>query len=91
MMLGPGHPDTLTSMNNLAVTFSEQGKHEEAEELELKVLDLCKKVLGPEHPHILTSMPNLARTYLDQEKYEEAEKVKIKIQAIQQTLQIQEE
>ena len=65
-VLGPEHPDTLTSMANLAVTYSGQGKYEEAGELELKVLDLSKKVLGPEHPDTLISMANLVRTYLDQ-------------------------
>ena len=41
-------------MTDLAVTYSDQGKHEEAEELELKVLNLHKKVLGSEHPDTLT-------------------------------------
>ena len=62
-MLGPEHPHTLTAMPNLAVSYSYQKKCEEAEELELKVLDLHKKVLRPEHPDTLTSMANLARTY----------------------------
>ena len=81
-VLGPEHPDTLTSMVNLAATFSNQGKYEEAEELELKVLGVHKKLLGPEHPHTLDSMMNLARTYSAQEKYEEAEKLQMEIQAI---------
>jgi len=31
--------------------------------LQLKVLDLHRRVLGPEHPNILTSMENLAAMY----------------------------
>ena len=49
-VLGTEHPDTLRSMNNLAVKYSVEGKYEEAGELQLKALDLHKKVLGPEHP-----------------------------------------
>ena len=61
--LGPEHPDTLTSMGNLARIYSEQGEYERAGELELKALDLSKKVLGSEHPDTLHSIENLARTY----------------------------
>ena len=75
---GTEHPLTLTSMANLAVTYSKQGKYEEAEELQLKVLDLHEKVLGPEHPSTLTSIANLARIYSDQEKYEEAVELQLK-------------
>jgi len=60
MVLGPEHPDTLTSMENLATTYSGQGRYEEGREIKLKVLHLCKKVLGSEYPHTLTSMNNLA-------------------------------
>ena len=67
-VLGPQHPDTLISMLNLAMTYSHQGKYKKAEELDLKVLDLHKKVLGPEHPHTLTSMNNLAVIYRSQKK-----------------------
>ena len=38
--LGKKHPSTLTSMENLAVTYAHQGKYEQAEELMLNVLDL---------------------------------------------------
>jgi tetratricopeptide (TPR) repeat protein len=72
---GKKHPLTLTSMNNLAVTYSDQGKYKEAGKLKLKVLDLCKRVLGPQHPDTLTSMNSLAGTYSDQGQYEEAEEL----------------
>ena len=34
MVLGKEHPDTLTSMNNLALVLSQQGKYEQAEEMQ---------------------------------------------------------
>ena len=60
-------------------------------QLKLKVVDLQRKVLGPQNPPTLKSMMNIARTYSAQEKYEEAEKLQMEIQAIQQTLQVEEE
>ena len=62
------HPHILTRMANLAGIYSSQTKYEEAEELELMVLDLHVKVLGPEHPQTLISIANLARTYSEEGK-----------------------
>ena len=61
-VLGEEHPDTLTSMGNLAVTLSAQGDHAGARQLEERVLEVRKRVLGEEHPSTLTSMGNLAVT-----------------------------
>lgn len=38
--LGSEHPNTLTSMNSLGKTYHEQGKLSEAEELQVKALDV---------------------------------------------------
>ena len=62
-VLGAEHPDTLTSMANLASTYRNQGRWKEAEELEVQVMETRKRVLGAEHPDTLTSMNNLAHTY----------------------------
>ncbi|XTI86827.1 hypothetical protein V2W45_1456124 [Cenococcum geophilum] len=37
-VLGPEHPDTLTSMSNLAGVLERQGKFEEAEDLQKQEL-----------------------------------------------------
>ena len=78
-ILGEEHPDTLTSMNNLAYTYSDQGKWEEAKKLQVQDLEIAKRVLGEEHPDTLTSMSNLASTYSDQGKWEEAEKLGVQV------------
>ena len=57
------HPDTLTSIANLASTFWSQGRWTEAEELEVQVMETKKRVLGQEHPSTLTSIINLASTF----------------------------
>ena len=36
--LGPHHPDTLTVIANLANTYSDQGRWDEAEKLEVQVV-----------------------------------------------------
>ncbi|KAL4911981.1 hypothetical protein BDW62DRAFT_215383 [Aspergillus aurantiobrunneus] len=68
-VLGPEHPSTLTSMNNLASTYRNQGRWKEAEEL----------VLGPEHPDTLASMNNLASTYQNQGQWKEAEELGVQV------------
>ncbi|PIG85755.1 kinesin light chain 1 and [Aspergillus arachidicola] len=42
-LLGPKHPDTLTSMANLASTYWNQGQWKKAEELEVQVMELRNK------------------------------------------------
>ncbi|KAH8824127.1 hypothetical protein DL96DRAFT_1502139 [Flagelloscypha sp. PMI_526] len=64
-ILGPGHPDTLRSMSNLALTYSDLGQHRKALELKERVLKLQRHVLGEEHPDTLRSMSSFANTYSD--------------------------
>lgn len=59
---GDEHPDTLTSMNNLAATLRAQGDLMSARDLEEHVLAVRRRVLGDDHPDTLTSMNNLAGT-----------------------------
>ncbi len=54
--LGPDHPDTLASMNNLANSYSDLGRHAEALKLREETLALRKAKLGPDHPDTLASM-----------------------------------
>ena len=75
--IGEEHPDTLTSMANLAATYRNQGRWKEAEELNVGVVETTKRVLGEEHPDTLTSMANLASTYRNQERWKEAEELNV--------------
>jgi hypothetical protein len=50
-------------MANLASTYRSQGRWEEAEKLEVQVMDMSKTKLGADHPDTLTSMNNLAFTW----------------------------
>ena len=59
-MLGPEHPDTLTSVNNLAACMRALGDAAGALPLYRRALDSRERVLGKEHPNTLTSVNNLA-------------------------------
>ncbi|KAK3984258.1 hypothetical protein QBC44DRAFT_301710 [Cladorrhinum sp. PSN332] len=83
--LGVDHPDTLTSMANLASTFWNQGRWEEAEKLEVQVMETSKTKLGVDHPDTLTSMANLASTYSNQGRWEEAEKLEVQVMETSKT------
>ncbi|MEJ2703724.1 MAG: serine/threonine-protein kinase [Sedimentisphaerales bacterium] len=63
-VLGGEHPDTLISMNNLALLHYYQGRYGEAEALCLKTVKTMKRVLGEDHPNTLTLMNTLTSLYL---------------------------
>ena len=62
-LLGPDHPDTLTSRNNLAYAYESVGRLTEAITLFEQVLTDSIRVLGEDHPDTLASRNNLAGAY----------------------------
>ena len=50
-VLGPDHPNTLTSRSNLAVGYSAAGRTSDAIALWEQTLATMERVLGPDHPH----------------------------------------
>ena len=62
-VLGPDHPDTLASRNNLALGYQAVGRHGEAITLHEATLTAMERVLGPDHPDTLNSRNNLAVDY----------------------------
>ena len=75
VLYGQDHPDTLGSMNNLAVVLNNQGKYNEAEKMNRQALVLEETVLGKKHPSTLISMNNLAALLSSQGRYKEAEEM----------------
>ena len=59
-VLGPDHPDTATSLHNLALLLRDQGDLAGGRPLLERALVIREKVLGPEHPDTATSLGNLA-------------------------------
>jgi hypothetical protein len=62
-MLGPDHPDTLTSRSNLAIGYRAAGRLDEAISLHKQTLAARERTLGPDHPDTLQSRHNLAVAY----------------------------
>jgi Tetratricopeptide repeat len=59
--LGPEHPATLTTRNNLARWTGEAGDAAGVRGQFAELLPVQERILGPEHPHTLTTRSNLAR------------------------------
>jgi tetratricopeptide (TPR) repeat protein len=78
-VLGEDHPDTLTSMANLASTYRNQGRWRESESLGVQVMETSMSVLGEDHPDTLASMANLASTYRNQGRWRESESLGVQV------------
>ena len=61
--LGPHHPDTLASRNNLASAYRAAGRLNEAIPLYEQTLNECSRILGPDNPGTLATRNNLAYAY----------------------------
>ena len=73
--LGPDHPSTLASRNNLADAYRDAGRLDEAIALYEQTLEDSTRILGPAHPVTLTSRNNLAGAYRAAGRMEDAEKL----------------
>jgi tetratricopeptide (TPR) repeat protein len=72
-VLGPEHPDTATSLNNLACLVRDMGLREEAEPLFRRAIAIGEKILGGEHPDVATRWSNLACLLRDAGRTDDAE------------------
>jgi tetratricopeptide (TPR) repeat protein/predicted Ser/Thr protein kinase len=61
--LGEKDPDTLKSIDRLAVLYRLEGKYAKAEPLRKELLDIRERSLGDLHPDTLDAMNNLALLY----------------------------
>ena len=70
--LGPDHPTTLASRNNLANAYRSAGRLEQAIPLFERTLEDRERVLKPNHPDILASRNDLANAYRSAGRLEQA-------------------
>jgi tetratricopeptide (TPR) repeat protein len=70
--LGPDHPDTLATCNNLADGYRDAGRTAEAITLFEQTVADRERVLGTDHPNTLASRNNLALAYQDAGRTAEA-------------------
>ena len=72
-LLGPEHPVTVDSLNNLGRLYTETGRYEEAADLLSRCADIDNRKLGADHPSSLTTLDNLAGLYLELGDHDRAE------------------
>ena len=60
-VLGEEHPDTLWSMDNLAITVKSKGEDQKAIALMEECIEKRKRVLGQDHPYTKRSEKTLSR------------------------------
>ena len=71
---------------NFALVLQENGDFNSAEQLEVQVMDMRKKILGADHPDTLRSIANLASTYRNQGRWNEAEQLDIQVMDMRKKL-----
>ncbi|KAJ5416976.1 uncharacterized protein N7487_000526 [Penicillium crustosum] len=82
---GAEDKDTLNSTTILAEAYRIEGRWEEAEQLQVQVMETRKTKLGVDHPDTLSSMANLASTYSNQGRWEEAEQLQVQVMETSKT------
>ena len=70
---GADHPDTLITMNNLALLYRAKRAYSQAEPLFQATIAGRRRVLGEEHPDTLNTIANLAMLYLAEGEFSKAE------------------
>jgi len=71
-VLGPDHPDTAKSLDDLAKLIYALGEYETARPLFERALAIRERVLGPDHPATAKSLNNLAELLRTLSEYETA-------------------
>ena len=71
--LGSEHPQTATSLNNLAQLLQATNRLTEAEPLMKRALAITEASYGTDHPQVATSLNNLAQLLQDTNRLAEAE------------------
>src|SRR5882757_395383 len=69
-----------------AMVMDENGDWENAEQLQIEVMDMRKKLLGANHPDTIKSMGNLATTRRKQGRWNEAELLEIRVMDMRKKL-----
>ena len=73
---------TATSIGNLAMLYTKQGRYKEAEAMYVEKLAMRRKTLPEDHPDIANSLGSLALLYMNQGRYDEAEPMYVKALAM---------
>lgn len=77
--LGPEHEDTLSSMGLLGVAYNKLDNWKEAQQIQLQVLEIAKRVLTSSHRITLKGMSRLALTYSKQGQAKQCQKLQVDV------------
>jgi len=80
--LGPDHPDTSHSLNNLAALYEAQGMYVEAESLYKRAIAIIEKALGYKHPDLLMVLTNYADLLRKMNRGDEAARLEARVAEI---------
>jgi CHAT domain-containing protein/Flp pilus assembly protein TadD len=72
-ILGELHPETIASLNNLALLNDLLGHSQEAEAIFRKAVEAKRDVLGDQHPELATGLSNLGLLYQSRGDFAKAE------------------
>ncbi len=72
-MLGQEHPNTLTTINDLARLYQSTGRYAEADPLYVKVLEVRRRMMRAQDPDTLASLASLGGLRIQQQRYADAE------------------
>jgi tetratricopeptide (TPR) repeat protein len=70
--LGDDHPDTLSTLIELAVVFDRKGEYDRALPLYEECLEKRKKILGDDHPDTILTINELALLFVHKGEYDRA-------------------
>jgi len=84
--LGPEHPSTATSLNNLATLYRAMDDYTKVEPLYQRALTIYEKSMGPEHPSTADNLNNLAELYASSGKSQKAHQLQMRTQAIDEKM-----
>lgn len=71
-VFGEAHPETLRSVNNLAMLYQTQGRYGDAEPLVRRALTASERVLGETHPDTLDTRLNQIALLVNQQRLDPA-------------------
>ncbi|XP_023933087.1 uncharacterized protein LOC106179188 [Lingula anatina] len=71
-ILGPKHPDTALSYDNIGTVLQDMGEYKESLDYHKKCLALREEILGPKHPDTALSYDNIGAVLQDMGEYKES-------------------
>ena len=89
--MGPLHPDTVETLNNLAGVYLHSGNHKEAYEAYYEIMMARKAVFGPDHPGVAAASHALGNVCIKLAQLRKASACFVEASRIYRMLQVKPE